>query len=256
MKKYDDRLELAPRDIVARAIDHEMKMHGFDCVYLDISFKDSNWISKRFPTITKRCYALGIDICSKPIPVVPAAHYTCGGVNTELNAQSNVDNLYAVGEVAHTGVHGANRIASNSLLECIVFAKSCAKNINRNSIGKMLPTIDDWDASRVEPSKEKVVVTHLWHEVRRIMWNFVGIVRSDSRLKSAYNRLQQIHKEVDNYYQLYTITDDLIELRNLVQTSKIIVESALSRKESRGLHFNQDYPKQLDKTHNSVIIKS
>jgi len=256
MKKYDDRLELAPRDIVARAIDHEMKMHGFDCVYLDISFKDSNWISKRFPTITKRCYALGIDICSKPIPVVPAAHYTCGGVNTELNAQSNVDNLYAVGEVAHTGVHGANRIASNSLLECIVFAKSCAKDINRNSIGKMLPTIDDWDASRVEPSKEKVVVTHLWHEVRRIMWNFVGIVRSDSRLKSAYNRLQQIHKEVDNYYQLYTITDDLIELRNLVQTSKIIVESALSRKESRGLHFNQDYPKQLDKTHNSVIIKS
>jgi len=256
MKKYDDRLELAPRDIVARAIDHEMKMHGFDCVYLDISFKDSNWISKRFPTITKRCYALGIDICSKPIPVVPAAHYTCGGVNTELNAQSNVDNLYAVGEVAHTGVHGANRIASNSLLECIVFAKSCAKDINKNSIGKMLPTIDDWDASRVEPSKEKVVVTHLWHEVRRIMWNFVGIVRSDSRLKSAYNRLQQIHKEVDNYYQLYTITDDLIELRNLVQTSKIIVESALSRKESRGLHFNQDYPKQLDKTHNSVIIKS
>ena len=255
MKKYDDRLELAPRDIVARAIDHEMKMHGFDCVYLDISFKDSNWISKRFPTITKRCYALGIDICSKPIPVVPAAHYTCGGVNTELNAQSNVDNLYAVGEVAHTGVHGANRIASNSLLECIVFAKSCAKDINRNSIGKMLPTIDDWDASRVEPSKEKVVVTHLWHEVRRIMWNFVGIVRSDSRLKSAYNQLQQIHKEVDNYYQLYTITDDLIELRNLVQTSKIIVESALSRKESRGLHFNQDYPKQLDKTHNSVIIK-
>jgi len=255
MQKYDDRLELAPRDIVARAIDHEMKMHGFDCVYLDISFKDSNWISKRFPTITKRCYALGIDICSKPIPVVPAAHYTCGGVNTELNAQSNVDNLYAVGEVAHTGVHGANRIASNSLLECIVFAKSCAKDINENSIGKMLPTTDDWDASRVEPSKEKVVVTHLWHEVRRIMWNFVGIVRSDSRLKSALHRLQQIHKEVNDYYQLYTITDDLIELRNLVQTSKIIVESALSRKESRGLHFNQDYPKQLDKTHNSVIIK-
>ena len=136
------------------------------------------------------------------------------------------------------------------------FARNLAKDINKNSIGKMLPTIDDWDASRVEPSKEKVVVTHLWHEVRRIMWNFVGIVRSDSRLKSAYNRLQQIHKEVDNYYQLYTITDDLIELRNLVQTSKIIVESALSRKESRGLHFNQDYPKQLDKTHNSVIIKS
>jgi len=255
MHNYDDRLELAPRDIVARAIDHEMKIHGFDCVYLNISFKDSDWISKRFPTITKRCYALGIDICSRPIPVVPAAHYTCGGVNTDLSAQSNIDNLYAVGEVAHTGVHGANRMASNSLLECIVFAKSCAKDINKHSIENIFPTIDDWDASRVEPSKEKVVVTHLWHEVRRIMWNFVGIVRSDRRLKSALHRLQQIHKEVNDYYQLYTITDDLIELRNLVQTSKIIVESALSRKESRGLHFNQDYPKQLDKTHNSVIIK-
>jgi len=256
MHNYDDRLELAPRDIVARAIDHEMKMHGFDCVYLDISFKDRNWISKRFPTITKRCYALGIDICSKPIPVVPAAHYTCGGVNTDLSAQSNINNLYAVGEVAHTGVHGANRMASNSLLECIVFAKSCAKDINKNSIGNTFPTTDDWDEYRVEPSKEKVVVTHLWHEVRRIMWNFVGIVRSDNRLKSANHRLQKIQKEVNDYYQLYTITDDLIELRNLVQISKIIVESALSRKESRGLHFNQDYPKQLDKAHNTVIIKS
>jgi len=256
MHNYDDRLELAPRDTVARAIDQEMKTHGFDCVYLDISFKDSNWISKRFPTITERCYALGIDICSKPIPVVPAAHYTCGGVNTDLSAKSKIDNLYAIGEVAHTGVHGANRIASNSLLECIVFAKSCAKNINKNAIGNIFPTINDWDSSRVEPSKEKVVVTHLWHEVRRIMWNFVGIVRNDSRLKLAHYRLLQIHKEVNDYYRLYSITDDLIELRNLVQTSKIIVESALSRKESRGLHFNQDYPKQLDKAHNSVIIKS
>jgi L-aspartate oxidase len=233
-----------------------MKTHGFDCVYLDISFKDSKWISKRFPNITERCSTLGIDICSKPIPVVPAAHYTCGGVNTDLSAQSNIDNLYAIGEVAHTGVHGANRIASNSLLECIVFAKSCAKNINKNSIGNIFPTINAWDASRVEPSKERVVVTHLWHEVRRIMWNFVGIVRSDSRLKLAHYRILQIHKEVNDYYRLYSITDDLIELRNLVQTSKIIVESALSRKESRGLHFNQDYPKQLDKAHNSVIMKS
>ena len=256
MHNYDDRLELAPRDTVARAIDHEMKTHGFDCVYLDISFKDSKWISKRFPNITERCSTLGIDICSKPIPVVPAAHYTCGGVNTDLSAQSNIDNLYAIGEVAHTGVHGANRIASNSLLECIVFAKSCAKNINKNSIGNIFPTINAWDASRVEPSKEMVVVTHLWHEVRRIMWNFVGIVRSDSRLKLAHYRILQIHKEVNDYYRLYSITDDLIELRNLVQTSKIIVESALSRKESRGLHFNQDYPKQLDKAHNSVIMKS
>ena len=256
MHNYDERLELAPRDIVARAIDNEMKIHGYDCVYLDISFKDSKWISDRFPTITNRCKELGIDICNKAIPVVPAAHYTCGGINTDIDAQSNINNLYAVGEVAHTGVHGANRMASNSLLECIVFAQSCAKHINESLLNKSYQKVDDWDSSRVEPSKEKVVITHLWQEIRRIMWNFVGIVRSDSRLKSAYFRIEQINKEVDEYYRLYTVTDDLIELRNLVQTSKIIVESALSRKESRGLHFNQDYPDKDDKIYNTVIINS
>ena len=215
MHSYDNRLELAPRDIVARAIDNEMKIH-----------------------------------------VVPAAHYTCGGINTDVDAQSNIKSLYAVGEVAHTGVHGANRMASNSLLECIVFAQSCANHINVSSIDKAHQKIDAWDASRVEPSKEKVVITHLWQEVRRIMWNFVGIVRSNSRLKSAYFRIEQINKEVDEYYRLYTVTDDLIELRNLVQTSKIIVESALSRKESRGLHFNQDHPDKHDKIYNTVIINS
>ena len=255
MHNYDDRLELAPRDIVARAIDQEMKVHGFECVYLDISFKDSDWISNRFPTITKRCKELGIDICSKAIPVVPAAHYTCGGVSSDVNAQSNIKNLYAVGEVAHTGVHGANRMASNSLLECIVFATCCAKHINENILDDVFPNSYAWDDSRVEPSKEKVVLTHLWQEVRHIMWNFVGIVRSDSRLKSAYLRIEQIHKEVNEYYRLYTVTYDMIELRNLIQTSKIIVESALSRKESRGLHFNQDYPNQLDETNNTVITK-
>ena len=256
MHNYDERLELAPRDIVARAIDHEMKVHGFECVYLDISFKDSDWISNRFPTITERCKELGIDICSEAIPVVPAAHYTCGGVNTDIDAQSNIKNLYAVGEVAHTGVHGANRMASNSLLECIVFATSCAKHINESTLDNSLSHTYNWDASRVEPSREKVVITQLWHEVRRIMWNFVGIVRSDSRLKSAHFKIEQISKEVNEYYSLYTVTYDMIELRNLVQTSKIIVESALSRKESRGLHFNQDYPNLLDETHNTVIIKS
>jgi L-aspartate oxidase len=256
MHNYDERLELAPRDIVARAIDNEMKIHGYDCVYLDISFKDSKWILERFPTITNRCKELGIDICNTAIPVVPAAHYTCGGINTDIDAQSNINNLYAVGEVAHTGVHGANRMASNSLLECIVFAQSCAKHINENLLNKSYQKVDDWDSSRVEPSKEKVVITHLWQEIRRIMWNFVGIVRSDSRLKSAYFRIEQINKEVDEYYRLYTVTDDLIELRNLVQTSKIIVESALSRKESRGLHFNQDYPDKDDKIYNTVIINS
>ncbi len=256
MQNYDERLELAPRDIVARAIDNEMKVHGFDCVYLDISFKDSNWIVERFPTITKRCYELGIDICNGPLPVVPAAHYTCGGVNTDINAKSGINNLYAIGEVAYTGVHGANRMASNSLLECIVFAKSCAKHINNNFTREVLKANKDWDASRVEPSKEKVVVAHLWDEVRRLMWNFVGIVRSDKRLQTAHQRLNQIHQEVDDYYSSYTLTDDLIELRNLVQTAQIIVESALSRKESRGLHYNVDHSEQKVKGDNSVIIKT
>lgn len=256
MHKYDERLELAPRDIVARAIDNEMKIHGFDCVYLDFSFKDAEWIKSRFPTITQRCKELGIDISKEALPVVPAAHYTCGGVDTNIDAQSNIKNLYAVGEVAHTGVHGANRMASNSLLECIVFAKSCAQHINENTLENSSYVIPKWDDSRVAPSKEKVVIAHLWHEIRLIMWNFVGIVRSNNRLKSAYLKIQQINKEVDEYYQVYTVTEDLIELRNLAQTSKIIVESALSRKESRGLHFNQDYPNQLKETGNTVITKS
>lgn len=256
MHKYDDREEMAPRDIVARAIDHEMKTHGFDCVYLDLSFKDSNWIAERFPTITERCLSLGIDICNERIPVVPAAHYTCGGIGTDINAQSNITNLYAIGEVAHSGVHGANRMASNSLLECLVFAKTCAKHINTNETETDgAPLFDNWDASRVEHSQEKVVVSHLWQEVRRLMWNFVGIVRSNRRLESAQQRLQQIQKEVNDYYRLYIVTEDLIELRNLVQTSQIIVESALSRKESRGLHFTLDYPELLDEAQNSVIIK-
>ena len=256
MHKYDERLELAPRDIVARAIDNEMKVHGFDCVYLDFSFKEAEWIKTRFPTITQRCSELGIDISKDPLPVVPAAHYTCGGVDTNIDAQSNINNLYAVGEVAHSGVHGANRMASNSLLECIVFAKSCAEHINASSLDFLSHDIPRWDDSRVAPSKEKVVIAHLWHEIRLIMWNFVGIVRSNNRLKSAYFKIQQINKEVDEYYRLYTVTEDLIELRNLAQTSKIIVESALSRKESRGLHFNQDYPNQLNEIENTVIIKS
>jgi L-aspartate oxidase len=233
-----------------------MKVHGFDCVYLDFSFKEAKWIKSRFPTITKRCSELGIDISKEALPVVPAAHYTCGGVDTNIDARSNIDNLYAVGEVAHTGVHGANRMASNSLLECIVFAKSCAEDINEATLDKIPHTIPNWDDSRVAPSREKVVIAHLWHEIRLIMWNFVGIVRSNNRLKSAYQKIKQINKEVDEYYQVYTVTEDLIELRNLAQTSKIIVESALSRKESRGLHFNQDYPNQLKETGNTVITKS
>lgn len=256
MHKYDEREEMASRDIVARAIDNEMKIHGISFVYLDISFKDKKWILNRFPMIAKRCSELGIDISKDKIPVVPAAHYTCGGINTDINAKSSIDNLYAVGEVAHSGVHGANRMASNSLLECIVFAKSCAKDINNSNIKTTsIPDFNCWDASRAQKSKEKVVLSHIWQEVRLIMWNFVGIVRSNKRLNSARLRLIQIEKEIRDYYFSYTITEDLIELRNLVQTAQIIVDSAASRKESRGLHFNIDYPEQLEKPQNSIFIK-
>ena len=255
MQKYDDRAELAPRDIVARAIDSEMKTNGFDCVYLDISFKDKDWIKARFPTIYQKCASFGIDISKETIPVVPAAHYTCGGIQTDINAHSNIDNLYAVGEVAHTGAHGANRMASNSLLECIVFAKSCANHINQSTLQTEHPSFDDWDASKVAPSKEKVVVSHLWDDIRRIMWNFVGIVRSNKRLNSADKRLAQIQIEVDEYYRLYLISSDLIELRNLVKTAQIIVKSAITRTESRGLHYNMDYPEQSDKPVNTIIHK-
>jgi L-aspartate oxidase len=253
MQDYDKKKELAPRDIVARAIDNEMKTKGLDCVYLDITFKGKEWIKKNFPTILKKCSTFGIDISKDPIPVVPAAHYTCGGIQTDLNAKTNMHNLYAIGEAAHTGVHGANRMASNSLLECIVFAKSCAKHINNQNLSSKFPTFESWDASRVSHSREKVVVLHLWDEIRRIMWNFVGIVRSDKRLKSAQQRLHQINTEVDAYYRIYLISSDLIELRNLVKAAQIIVESAILRTESRGLHFNQDYKNQSSKIVNTII---
>ena len=254
MHKYDERGELAPRDIVARAIDSEMKTHGFDCVYLDISFKDKDWIESHFPTINNKCASFGIDISQDPIPVVPAAHYTCGGIQTDINAHSNINNLYAIGEVAHVGVHGANRMASNSLLECIVFAKACANHINQQTLTSQHLVFDDWDASRVSLSKEKVMVTHLWDEVRRIMWNFVGIVRSNKRLHSAQMRLAQIQNEVDEYYRLYLISSDLIELRNLVTTAQLIVKSAILRKESRGLHYNEDYPQTSNVAKDTIIV--
>ncbi|SHA15148.1 L-aspartate oxidase [Bathymodiolus thermophilus thioautotrophic gill symbiont] len=253
MHKYDERLELAPRDVVARAIDSEMKTHGFDCVYLDLSFKDKTWIKSHFPTIDKRCLSFGIDITKQPIPVVPAAHYTCGGIQTDINACSNIEGLYAIGEAAHTGVHGANRMASNSLLECIVFAKACANHINQQTFEQSSLNFDNWDASRACPSQEKVMVTHLWDEVRRIMWNFVGIVRSNKRLHAARMRLSQIQNEVNEYYHLYLISSDLIELRNLIATAQIIVKSAISRTESRGLHYNKDYPHTSTNIQNTVI---
>ncbi len=253
MHKYDKRAELATRDVVARAIDSEIKANGFDCVYLDISFKDKDWIQCHFPSIYKKCASFGINIAKQAIPVVPAAHYTCGGVQTNLNAQTNVGNLYAIGEVAHTGVHGANRMASNSLLECIVFAKSCACHINQQVFKQNHPKFNNWDASGVSPSKEKAMISYLWDEVRRIMWNFVGIVRSNKRLHAAQMRLTQIQNEVDEYYHLYLISSDLIELRNLIITAQITVKSAISRTESRGLHYNEDYSNTSDTIKNTLV---
>lgn len=246
IEKYDKRAELAPRDIVAQAIDSELKRGGFNFVYLDISFMDSQKIINYFPTIYHKCLEFNIDITKDKIPVVPAAHYSCGGVEVDLRAQTKIKNLYAIGEVAHTGIHGANRLASNSLLECVVFATRCGQHItstieNTNTNFTKFPP---WDASQVVKSKQKVIVSHLWDEVRLVMWNYVGIVRNNERLEYAQKRLEQIAKEVNDYYKNYTISSDLIELRNLVVCSQIIIKSAISRKESRGLHYNEDYPKK------------
>ncbi len=255
MSKYDKRAELAPRDIVARAIDSEMKESGIDCVYLDISFKKARWIKMRFPAIYAKCLSLGIDITKNPIPVVPSAHYTCGGIHTDLCAKSDCANLYAIGETAHARVHGANRMASNSLLECVVFARACAQNINEQITHKKTQKLNFamWDDSRVSISKEQIIISHLWHEVRRLMWHFVGIVRSDTRLKYAKEHLIVIEKEIDHYYRRYLISSDLIELRNLVKVAIIIVESSLKRRESRGLYYNIDYKKTNSKAEHTVI---
>lgn len=235
--------ELAPRDVVARAIDHEMKRLGIDCVYLDISFKSKSFIEKHFPTVYARCLDFGIDISTTPIPVVPAAHYTCGGVMADLRGRTDIDGLYAIGETAFTGLHGANRMASNSLLECLVFAKAAAEDIQQRlaepASAQPLPA---WDDSRVTESKEEILVAHDWDELRRVMWDYVGIVRSDRRLQRSLKRIQTLAAEVDEYYANFKVTNDLLELRNLVLVAELIVRSAISRKESRGLHYNVDHP--------------
>ena len=246
MDKFDSHMELAPRDIVARAIDHEMKRLGSDCVYLDISHKPADFIKQHFPTIYQKCLEFGYDMTREPVPVVPAAHYTCGGIVTNLNAQTDVKNLYAIGETACTFLHGANRMASNSLLECIVFAMSAAKDINKNidSIASP-PPLPHWDDSQVTYSDEEVVVSHNWDELRRFMWDYVGIVRTTKRLQRAKNRSQLLLREIDEYYGNFRVTNDLIELRNLATVADLIIESALARKESRGLHYTLDYPNLL-----------
>jgi len=250
MHRYDARAELAPRDIVARAIDNEMKTHGVDCVYLDISHKPADFIRAHFPTIYQQCLDLGIDITQQPIPVVPAAHYTCGGVVTDSYARTDIPGLYAVGEVACTGLHGANRMASNSLLECLVFAERAAQDILKKlpALASEKITIPAWDESQVIDSDEEVVVSHNWDELRRFMWDYVGIVRTDKRLSRAMRRLELLKEEIAEYYGHFRVTSDLLELRSLVSVAELIVRCAQQRKESRGLHYTQDYP-ELDTHH-------
>ena len=243
MEQFDTRAELAPRDIVARAIDHEMKRLGIDCVYLDISHKSADFIRANFPTVHARCLSLGIDLAREPIPVVPAAHYVCGGVVSDMQGRTDVDALYAIGEVAFTGLHGANRMASNSLLECMVFAESASEHLRAN-IGDWPapPTLAEWDESRVTDSDEEVVVSHNWDELRRFMWDYVGIVRTTKRLQRAQRRSKLLLSEIDEYYGNFRVSNDLIELRNLAVVGNLIIESALARRESRGLHYTLDFP--------------
>lgn len=257
MRRYDDRMELAPRDIVARAIDSEIKKHGIDCVYLDISHKSREFIQKHFPTIYMQCLDLDIDISQQPIPVVPAAHYTCGGVLTDRNARTDIPGLYAVGEVACTGLHGANRMASNSLLECLVFAEQANQDIRRqfDNIPEP-PPLPAWDESQVSDSDEEVVIAHNWDELRRFMWDYVGIVRTNKRLERAMNRLVLLKEEIAEYYGQFRVTSDLLELRNLVIVAELIIRCAQARKESRGLHYTKDYPHLDDgrPPQNTVLI--
>lgn len=249
MHLFDSREELAPRDIVARAIDHQIKKYGIDFVYLDITHKTPKFIQDNFPNIYKQCLKFNIDITTQKIPVVPAAHYTCGGIITDSSSKTDVPGLYAIGEVACTGLHGANRMASNSLLECLVFANQAAESILSELPNRAMPTaIQPWDESQVAKSNEEVVIAHNWDEIRRVMWDYVGIVRSDKRLHRALERIKLLKAEIHEYYSDFTITSDLLELRNLVIVAELIIISAQQRKESRGLHYNQDYPKQDNRT--------
>ena len=255
MPRHDERAELAPRDIVARAIDFEIKKHGIDCVYLDITHKGTDFIRAHFPTIYARCLEFGIDMTREPIPVVPAAHYTCGGVVTDLRGRTGVEGLYALGEVASTGLHGANRLASNSLLECLVFSESAAADILQAPAASP-PALPDWDESRVTDADEEVVISHNWDELRRTMWNYVGIVRTTKRLERARHRIRLLQDEIEEFYSNFRVSNDLIELRNLVLTAELIVRCALARKESRGLHFSRDYPDTLPEARDTVLTPS
>ncbi|HCP4079909.1 TPA: L-aspartate oxidase [Escherichia coli] len=255
MPDFDERGELAPRDIVARAIDHEMKRLGADCMFLDISHKPADFIRQHFPMIYEKLLGLGIDLTQEPVPIVPAAHYTCGGVMVDDHGRTDVEGLYAIDEVSYTGLHGANRMASNSLLECLVYGWSAAEDITRRMPDAHgVSTLPPWDESRVENPDERVVIQHNWHELRLFMWDYVGIVRTTKRLERALRRITMLQQEIDEYYAHFRVSNNLLELRNLVQVAELIVRCAMMRKESRGLHFTLDYPELL--THSGPSILS
>lgn len=252
MPLHDERAELAPRDVVARAIDFEMKKRGLDYVELDITHKSPEFLKEHFPTIYERCLELGIDITKQAIPVVPAVHFTCGGIVTDTTGRTDLPGLYAVGETAYTGLHGANRLASNSLLECLVVGKAAAMHIAAQDIVPV-PYLPDWDESRVSDADEEVVIAHNWDELRRFMWNYVGIVRTTKRLERAKHRIRLLKEEIDEYYANFRISNNLLELRNLVEVASLIVNSALSRRESRGLHYSKDFPETMPKALPTVL---
>jgi L-aspartate oxidase len=255
MPDYDPRAELAPRDVVARAIDDQIKRYGLDCVHLDISHLPAEFVTAHFPTIHEKLLALGIDMTKEPIPVVPAQHYTCGGILVGLDARTDLPGLWAAGECSESGLHGANRLASNSLLECFVFGEAAARDILASwDELQAPPPIREWDESRVTESDEEVVIRQNWTEIRRFMWNYVGIVRTTKRLERAAHRIKLLHDEVADYYGHFRVTTDLIELRNLLQCADLIVESALKRHESRGLHYTLDYPETDPVARDTVLV--
>lgn len=255
MPMHDERAELAPRDVVARAIDFEMKKRGIDCVYLDISHQPADFILSHFPNIYRRCMELGIDITRQPIPVVPAAHFSCGGIMTDHIGRSDLPRLYAIGETACTGLHGANRLGSNSLLECLVFGQAAAQDILAQA-AQPIVKLPDWDESRVTDADEEIIITHNWNELRRFMWNYVGIVRTNKRLMRALHRIHMLRDEVHEFYSNFRISNNLIELRNLLQVAELIVKSAMERHESRGLHYSKDYPDMLPEAVPTVLEPS
>ncbi len=254
MAAHDERGELAPRDIVARAIDFEMKKHGIDHVWLDARHLGETFLKQHFPTVHARCLQLGIDIARDPIPVVPAAHYACGGVVTDLDGRTDLPDLYAVGETTYTGLHGANRLASNSLLECVVIGRGCAARVLATDL-PAAPDLPPWDESQVEDADEQVVISHNWDELRLVMWNYVGIVRTTKRLERALHRIKLLRDEIDDYYANFRVNRDLLELRNLVVSAELIVRSALRRHESRGLHFSRDFPDALPVSFPTVLTR-